>query len=55
MTEVYDSFVLVWIMWECSPMWLKYIPDLYHVIQVDDVQVRENLIVETSPLSVEDR
>lgn len=33
----------------------KYIPDPFHVIQVDDVQVRENLIVEASPLRVEDR
>lgn len=32
----------------------KYIPDP-HVIQVDDVKVRENLTVEASPLRVEDR
>ncbi|XP_050889597.1 uncharacterized protein LOC127094867 [Lathyrus oleraceus] len=34
---------------------MKYIPDLSHVIQVEDVHVRENLTVETSPLIVEDR
>lgn len=33
----------------------KYIPDLSHVTQVDDMQVIENLIIETSPLRVEDR
>lgn len=33
----------------------KYIPDPYHVIHLDDVQVRENLKVETLPLRVEDR
>lgn len=33
----------------------KYIHDPSHVILVDDVQVRENLIVEASPLRVEDR
>ncbi|XP_050897091.1 uncharacterized protein LOC127103895 [Lathyrus oleraceus] len=33
----------------------KYIPDPSHVIQVDDVQVRENLTIETSPLRIEDR
>lgn len=27
----------------------KYISDLSHVIQVDDMQVRENLIIEASP------
>lgn len=32
----------------------KYIPDPPHVIQVNGVQVRENLTVETSPLRVED-
>ncbi|XP_050878645.1 uncharacterized protein LOC127082449 [Lathyrus oleraceus] len=32
----------------------KHIPDPSHVIQVDDVQVRENLTVEISPLRVED-
>lgn len=33
---------------------MKYILDLSHVIQVDDVQVRENLTIEASPLRVED-
>lgn len=33
----------------------KYIPDLSHVIQVENVQVRENLTIETSPLIVKDR
>lgn len=28
----------------------RYISDLSHTIQVDDVQVRDNLIVETSPI-----
>lgn len=32
----------------------KYILDLSHVIQLDDVQVRENMIVEASPLWIED-
>ncbi|XP_050899896.1 uncharacterized protein LOC127106636 [Lathyrus oleraceus] len=32
----------------------KYIPDPSHFIQADDVQVRENLTVEASPLIVED-
>ncbi|XP_058726997.1 uncharacterized protein LOC131598406 [Vicia villosa] len=31
----------------------KYIPDSSHVIQVGDVQVKENLTVEASPLRVE--
>lgn len=33
----------------------RYISDLSHVIQVDDVQVRENFTVEVSPFRVEDR
>ena len=33
----------------------RYIPDTSHVIQLDDVQVRENLTVETSPLWIENR
>lgn len=33
----------------------NYIFDLSHIIQLNDVQVRENLIVEASPLEVEDR
>ncbi|XP_050877614.1 uncharacterized protein LOC127081398 [Lathyrus oleraceus] len=33
----------------------RYISDQSHVIQVDDVHVRENLIIETSPLRIEDR
>ncbi|XP_057418399.1 uncharacterized protein LOC130712589 [Lotus japonicus] len=33
----------------------KYIADLSHVIQVDDVQVRDNLTVETLPMRIEDR
>lgn len=32
----------------------KYIPDPSHVIELDDVQVRENLIVETLSLRIED-
>lgn len=32
----------------------KYIPDMLHVIQSDDVQVRDNLTYETSPLQIED-
>lgn len=32
----------------------KCIPDPFHVVQLDDVQVRENLIVETLPLGIED-
>ena len=34
---------------------MKNIHDLSHVIQMDDVQVRENLAVETLPLKIEDR
>ncbi|KAI5445550.1 hypothetical protein KIW84_013689 [Lathyrus oleraceus] len=33
----------------------RYIPDPSHVVQVDDVQVRDNLNVETSPMRIEDR
>lgn len=33
----------------------RYILDPSHVIQVDDVQVRENLTVEASPTWIEDR
>ncbi|KAI5439994.1 hypothetical protein KIW84_025381 [Lathyrus oleraceus] len=33
----------------------RYIPDPSHVIQVDDVQVRDNLTVEISPMRIEDR
>jgi hypothetical protein len=33
----------------------KYIPDPSHVIQSDDVQVRENLTVKPVPLQIEDR
>lgn len=33
----------------------RYIFDSSHVIQVDDVQVRDNLIVEVSPMQIEDR
>lgn len=33
----------------------KYILDPSHVIQLDHVQVRENLIVETLSLRIEDR
>lgn len=32
----------------------KYIPDPSHVIQLDDVHVRNNLIVDASPLRIED-
>lgn len=33
----------------------KYIPDPSNVIQMDDVQVRDNLTVETFPMRIEDR
>ncbi|XP_050895923.1 uncharacterized protein LOC127102618 [Lathyrus oleraceus] len=33
----------------------KYIPDPYHVVQMDDIQVRDNLTVETMPLRIEGR
>ncbi|KAI5424984.1 hypothetical protein KIW84_030964 [Lathyrus oleraceus] len=33
----------------------RYIHDPSHVVQVDDVQVRDNLTVETSPMRIEDR
>lgn len=32
-----------------------YIPDLSHVVQVDDVKVRDNLTIKASPLHIEDR
>lgn len=34
---------------------MKYIPDPPHMIVVDDVQVKENLVVKASPLRIEDR
>ena len=37
-----------------SQLW-KYIHDLSYIVQMDDVQVRDNLTVETSPLRIEDR
>ena len=33
----------------------KYIADPSHVVQIDDVQVRDNLTVEVLPIRVEDR
>jgi hypothetical protein len=33
----------------------KYVPDPTHVIEVDDIQVRENLTVEAIPLRIEGR
>jgi len=33
----------------------KYVYDASHVIQVDDLEVRDNLIVETWPLRIADR
>ena len=33
----------------------KYVPDPSHVIEMDDIQVRDNLTVETMPLRIEDR
>lgn len=33
----------------------RYIPDPSHVIQVDDVQVKDNLTVVASPMWIEDR
>ncbi|XP_058753209.1 uncharacterized protein LOC131626411 [Vicia villosa] len=33
----------------------KYVPDPSHVIHMDDVQVRENLTVETMPIRITDR
>jgi len=33
----------------------KYVHDPFHVIELDDVQVRENLTYETFPLRIEDR
>jgi hypothetical protein len=33
----------------------KYVPDPSHVIQSDDVQVRDNLTVETLPVRIEGR
>ncbi|PNX73284.1 retrotransposon-related protein, partial [Trifolium pratense] len=33
----------------------KYVPDPSHVIEADDIQLRENLTVETVPLRIEDK
>ncbi|XP_050877719.1 uncharacterized protein LOC127081510 [Lathyrus oleraceus] len=33
----------------------RYIADPWHVVQLDDVEVRDNLIVETLPMQIEDR
>ena len=33
----------------------KYVPDPSHVIEMDDIQVRDNLTVETMPLRIKDR
>jgi hypothetical protein len=33
----------------------KYVYDASHVIQVDDLEVRDNLTVETWPVRIEDR
>ncbi|XP_050889396.1 uncharacterized protein LOC127094632 [Lathyrus oleraceus] len=33
----------------------RYIADPSHVVQLDDVKVRDNLIVETLPMQIEDR
>lgn len=33
----------------------KYVPDLSHVIQMDDVQVINNLTMKASPLKIDDR
>ncbi|KAI5442267.1 hypothetical protein KIW84_011362 [Lathyrus oleraceus] len=32
----------------------KYVSDMSHVVQMDDVQVRDNLIVEVSPVQIDD-
>jgi len=37
-----------------SHLW-KYVPDQSHVKSMDDVQVKENLTVETLPLRIHDR
>jgi hypothetical protein len=37
-----------------SQLW-KYVYDPSHVIQVDDLEVMDNLTVETVPLRIEDR
>lgn len=33
----------------------RYISNPSHVIQVDDIHVRENLTLDTSPMQIEDR
>ena len=33
----------------------RYVPDPSHVIEMDDIQLRDNLTVETMPLRIEDR
>lgn len=33
----------------------KYIPGSFHIIQMNDVQVRDNLTIEALPIRIEDR
>lgn len=33
----------------------KYIPDMSHIIQMDDLQVRKNLTIKAIPIRIEDR
>ncbi|XP_058775523.1 uncharacterized protein LOC131649783 [Vicia villosa] len=33
----------------------RYVPDLSHVIQMDDVRVKDNLTIEASPVRIEGR
>jgi hypothetical protein len=33
----------------------RYITDPLHVVQLDDIEVRDNLTVETLPMRIEDR
>ncbi|MCH96314.1 putative retrotransposon gag protein [Trifolium medium] len=39
----------------CVSQWGKYVSDPSHVIESDDVQVRDNLTIETMPLRIEGR
>ncbi|KAI5423114.1 hypothetical protein KIW84_046201 [Lathyrus oleraceus] len=40
---------------ERDHVFFRVTPNLSHVIQVDDIQVRENLAVKASPVQIEDR
>jgi len=48
------SFSILHDVFHVSQLW-KYVYDESHVIQVDELEVRDNLTVETWPVRVDDR